>query len=228
MNKNKSVLLYNLYPLYNWKGLTDILLAKIPHKDIFVHINIPKRNPVKAIVAYRYLKKNEKVLKIFFSINLKSKGESTGFEVFRKKINFNNYEIVSYIHSKGSSRKRKNTQQIKDWTELLRYFIVERLDLAQRAFENDYFLFGVNLLKEHMIDRGANTMLPESKFHYSGNFVTLNLKELRKEFLNVKCSLNYYGVEAFWGSLCDIKKAYSVHQSNVDHYQEVYPQSIYK
>ncbi len=125
-------------------------------------------------------------------MNFKSKGESAGFDVFRKKIEFNNYSTASYINNKGSSPKRNNLQPIKDWVELLKYFIVEKLDLAQQAFKNGYFLYSVNPLKEHKNDRDGNPMFPESHFHYSGNFVTVNLKELRKEFLNAKCPSNYY------------------------------------
>ena len=228
MTSDKSVLLYNLYPLNNWRRITDLLLKDAPHDDIFAHINIPKRNPLEAIKAFQYLKKNNKIKKIYLSFNLKTKGESIGFDVFRKKVNFEAYAIVSYIHSKGSSRKRKNTQPIKDWTELLRYFIVERLDKARFAFEKGYYLYGVNLVEKHLSDKEGNEMFPESKFHYKGNFVTINLKVLRKEFLDTKCLAHYYGVEVFWGTLCEIDKAYCIHHSNVNHYQDVYPEKVYK
>jgi hypothetical protein len=228
MGNNNSVLLYNLYPLNNWRQITNSLLSKVPHDDIYVHINIPKRNPIKAYIAYYYLLNNKKVKEIFFSINLKSKGESTGFKVFRKNINFDNYKIATYVHSKGSSRKRKNTKPIKAWVELLRYYTIERLDLAKNAFQKGYLLFGVNLQNEHIKDKSDNIMFPETKFHYSGNFVTINLNYLRYEFLNNVCLSNYYGVEVFWGTLCSIEKAYCVHQSNVNHYEETYSESYYK
>ena len=143
-------------------------------------------------------------------------------------MDFKSYDLASYIHSKGSSRKRKDTQPIKDWTELLRYFVVERLDLAQKAFDNGYYMYGVNLLEEHMNDRAGNVMFPESKFHYSGNFVTINLKKIRNEFLTTHCRSHYYGAEVFWGTLCEIEKAFCVHQSKVNHYQDSYPGSNYK
>lgn len=228
MAANKSVLLYNIYPLNNWRQITDLMLTNVPHDDIIVHINVPKRNPISAFKAYRYLRSHKKFKNIYWSINFKFKGESIGFEVFRKNIDFKNYNIASYIHSKGSSRKRKDTQPIKDWTELLRYFVVERLDLAQKAFDNGYYLYGVNLLEDHMKDGAGNVMFPESKFHFSGNFVTINLKELREEFLTTNCRPHYYGAEVFWGTLCKLEKAFCVHQSNVNHYQDLYPSSEYK
>lgn len=101
-------------------------------------------------------------------------------------------------------------------------------DLAQQAFENGYYLYGVNHLKDHKNGRDGNPMFPECHFHYSGNFVTINLKELRKEFLNAKCLLNYYGVEVFWGTLYNTEKANCAHQSNVLHYVDIYPETNYK
>ena len=79
---------------------------------------------------------------------------------------------------------------------------------SQKAFDIGYYLYGVNLLEDHMNDHAGNVMFPESKFHYSGNFVTINLKELRNEFLTAKCRSHYYGAEAFWGTLCGTKKGF--------------------
>ncbi len=228
MAKDKSVLLYNLYPLNYWKQITDILLSNVVHNDIFVHINIPKRNPIQAFVAHRYLRKNKKVRGIYYSLNFKFRGESVGFEVLRKKIDFRNYDFASYIHSKGSSRKRKDTQPIKDWTELLRYFVVERLDLAVHAFEKGYCLYGVNISEKVLKDKEGFEIFPESKFLYQGNFVTINLKKIRNKFLASACRVHYYGLEMFWGSLCSFDQAYSAHQSTMDHYQEEYPPNKYK
>lgn len=228
MLPKKSILFYNLFPFHNWKKITDNLLRKVPHTDMVVHISIPKTKPLHAIKAYYYLKKNKKVKKIYCSINYKRKGESAGFEVFRKNVDFSKYDIATYVHSKGTSSKRKNVQPITDWTELLRYFVVERLDLAQRAFKNGYFLYGINVLEKHRNYADGTPWFPESKFHYSGNFVTINLNALKKEFLALNCRPHYYGVEVFWGALCSVNKAFSAHQSNVDHYTSAYPSDRYQ
>ncbi len=228
MSKYRSVLLYNLYPLNKWKEITDSLLAGLGHDDIIVHINIPKRNALAAIIAYNYVKKIRKVRDIYFSLNYKFKGESKGFETFRKFVDFDNYDVASYIHSKGTSRKRKDTQPIKSWTELLRYFVVERLDLAIQSFERGYYLYGVNLSEQVLKERDGSVISPDSNFLYQGNFVTINLNELREKFLTTKCKQHYYGLEMFWGSLCSINKAFEVHNSKVDHYNEVYLESNYK
>lgn len=226
--KHKSVLLYNLFPYYYWREVTDSLLSQVFHTDIIIHISIPKKKPLNAIKAYYYLKKRANVKKIYFSLNFKKKGESIGFEMFRKNVDFTKYTIATYMHSKGTSHKSKSAQPIKDWTELLRYFVVERLDLAQLAFKKGYYLYGVNLLKKHLEDADGKPLFPESNFHYSGNFVTINLDRLREVFLKTKCRPHYYGVEVFWGRLCKMEKAYCAHQSNVYHYTDVYPPQNYK
>lgn len=228
MSKYRSVLLYNLYPLNKWKEITDSLLAVVHHDDIIVHINIPKRNPIAAINAYRYVKKFEKLRGVYFSLNYKTKGESKGFETFRRVVDFDKYDIASYIHSKGSSRKRKDTEPIKSWTELLRYFVVERLDLAIQSFEQGYYLYGVNLSEQVLKKRDGSYISPGSNFLYQGNFVTINLNSLEKKFLITECKPHYYGLEMFWGCLCSVDKAFEVHNSQVDHYNEVYLGSNYK
>lgn len=228
MKYEKSVLLYNLFPKHSWKELTTQLLSNVNHSDIIVHISIPPKKPLNALMAYLLLRKNTRVNEVYFSLNSKKKAESKGFDVFRKKVDFSKYDIASYIHSKGTSKKYKKTYPIRDWTEMMRYFIIERLDLAQRAFEEGNFLYGVNLMEKHKNDQDGNPLFPESKFHYSGNFVTINLRKLRKEFLTTECGAHYYGVEIFWGLLCNIEKAYCVHQSDVYHYTDTYPSNLYR
>lgn len=228
MEKWRSVLLYNLYPLNRWKEITNSLLAVVNHYDIIVHINIPKRNPFAAISAYKYILQFKKVKGVYFSWNFKFKGESRGFNTFRRVVDFGGYDIASYIHSKGSSRKRKDTDPIKSWTELLRYFVVERLDLAIQSFENGYYLYGVNLSEQVLKGKDGVPISINSKFLYQGNFATINLDKLRNEFLTTECTPHYYGLEMFWGKLCSIDKAFEVHNSHIDHYNEVYSEENYK
>lgn len=225
MKTYRSILIYNLYPLFNWREITAKILATTPHDEIVVHISVPKRNPWQAVAAYRYLTSMHKVKKIYFSLNLKAKGESAGFNKIRAKYDFSKFNLATYTHSKGSSRKRKNTQPIRDWTEYLRYFMVERLDLTIEAFNDGLSLSGVNLVKGQMIKSDSEM---KSTFHFSGNFVSINLNKLREGFLTKKCSNSYYSVEAFWGTLCPVDSAYCLHQSTVDHYRQSYPPSAYR
>jgi hypothetical protein len=221
----RAVLLYNLYPKYFWRPITDKLLSNVPHDTIIVHVSMPVYAWIYQPYIKRYLKRFTKIERVLFSTNIKKKGESVGFDKMRKMISFDGYDIITYIHSKGSSRRRKNTIPIRDWTEMMRYFVVERLDLCKQAFANGYYLYGVDLSnylpEEHRIE------FPEVEFIYEGNFVSVNNKALGKQFLEAKCRPSYYGLERFWTRLCNKEKAYCVHYSNTDHYNKPYPHSMY-
>ena len=222
----KAVLLYNLFPRTIWKQVTSKILSHVPHDSIVIHVTMPFYAWLYIPFIKKYLKKFDKVDQIIFSPNYKKRGESIGFEKFRKKVSFENFDIITYVHSKGTSRKRKNTKPIEDWTELMRYFVVERLDLCEKAFNNGYYLYGVDL--SDIISRLKKYEGVDTKFLYQGNFVSLNKKLLGEKFLTTPCHAHYYGVERFWGNLCNMEKAFCVYYSNSDHYQFPYPPELYK
>jgi hypothetical protein len=222
----KSILLYNLFPKTIWKEVTSKILNNVPHDTIVVHVSMPFYAWLYLPFIRLYLRRFEKVETVLFSSNKRNHGESIGFEKFRKKVNFEKFDIISYAHSKGTSRKRKNTKPIEDWTELMRYFVIERLDLCKKAFENGYYLYGVDLTENFSRDKKYRNV--DTNFIYEGNFVSLNNKFLSDKFLSAPCVSNYYGVERFWGNLCAADKAYCVFRSNSDHYQFPFPGELYK
>jgi hypothetical protein len=226
INNMTAVLLYNLFPKTIWKQVTSKMLSNVPHDSIVVHVTMPWYAWIYKPLIKKYLKQFNKVDKILFSPNFKKRGESIGFERFRKDISFEEFDIISYVHSKGTSRKRKNTKPIEDWTEMMRYFVVERLDLCQKAFEKGYYLYGVDL-SNNVCDFPKYKGL-DTKFIYQGNFVSINNRILCDNFLSMPCYKNYYGVERFWGNLCDMEKAFCVYYSSSDHYQFPYPDELYK
>jgi hypothetical protein len=222
----KSILIYNLFPRTIWKDVTRKLLSNVHHDSIVVHVTMPHYAWLYKFYIRLFLMKFNKVDKVFFSINTRKRGESIGFNKIRRKVDFDSYDIISYIHSKGTSRKRKNTKPIKDWTEVMRYFVVEKLDLCKEAFNSGYYLFGINLSKN--LGKKDSILYPDTKFIYEGNFVSLNNRLLKNEFKNKPCRADYYGVERFWGSLCEMDKAFCAHQTNTDHYNFEYPDKEYK
>ena len=223
-----SLLLYHLYPRTIWKELTDKLLSDVPHDEIIIHIALPKRKFYQYFYVRKFCRKYEKVTAVYISLNKKKEGEAKGFNILRRKVDFSGYDIVSYMHSKGASRKRKLTVPIRDWTEFMRHFIVDRFDLCLEAFTRGYDLYGVNLSEKVYAKPDQKILFPECKFIYQGNFVTVNLKNLRQEFLTKPCIHHYYSLERFWGTLCPIEKAYSAFQSGVDHYTVPFPPSKYR
>ncbi len=220
----KAVLLYNLYPKTNWKAVTEKLLSHVPHDNIIVHVAMPWYAWVLQPGIKKFLSCFPKISIVIFSANIKGQGESVGFSKL-KKLPLNDYDIITYVHSKGTSKKSKHTGQIKDWTELMRYFVIERLDLCKDAFAKGYWLYGANLSRS--ISDEVKKKCPGARFHYSGNFVSMNNRTLGEKFISTECSKSYYGVEFFWGTLCEPGKAFCVHESNVDHYHDFYPPEKY-
>ncbi|NCO02251.1 MAG: hypothetical protein GW906_10540 [Epsilonproteobacteria bacterium] len=218
----KTLLFYNLYPKVNWEEITASLLKNVPHDEIIVHVTLPIFPLFRKRKVINELKKYPNIKQVLFSKNVKKEGESIGFEKLKKEVVLNNYSILTYVHSKGSSKKRKYTKEVKDWTELMRYFVIERLDLTKKAFAEGYYLYGVN------IREFGHKSIPTTPFHYSGNFVSINLTYLCEALHTVAYTKTYFGLEMFWGKLCSRDKAFSAHESNiVNHYEEEYPPEKY-
>jgi hypothetical protein len=219
----KSILIYNLFPKTRWKEITRSILGAVPHDSIAVHISLPPHYLPILTGIKEHLRDNfPKIHSIFWSYNSRKLGESRGFNVLRKHVDFSEFDIVTYAHSKGSSSKRKHTDPVRDWTELMRYFVIERHDLCTDAFEKGMELYGVNLQPVRRED------FPEITFHYSGTFVSCNLGRIREKFLSAPCAQNYFGVEMFWGSLTDLSHAACAHSSDVNHYDTCYPPARYR
>jgi hypothetical protein len=221
----KKILLYHLYPINNWKEITDGLLRNIPHNKVFVHISIPVKEEKQAIL-------NE--IKLFFNkykydISFVSSKNSVHPEVdailsFVEKRAYIGYEILTYMHSKGVSKPENSN--IKDWVEMMRYFIIDRMDICEKAFMKGYVTYGVNKSLVYTENPG----FINSTYFYEGNFVSINLTKIKDFDLQVikKIEKEYHGLEGFWGKLCKANLAYSPFNSGVNHYLSPFPEKIYK
>jgi len=222
----KSILLLNIYIINNWKTVIQNLLRNVPHDDIIVNISFDLRYIYRVPFAIVFLKINyPKIKKFYVTSNHAKYGEILGFNKMRLKYNYNKYNICTYMHSKGVTQP--NHQGISDWNELMRYFLMDGFDYAVESFRSGYSLYGVNLLRVDEKNAGKYAFR-HSDFIYRGNFVTLNLNNLRGKFTTIEVSEDYYSVEGFWGKLCSVEDAFCVHESGVSHYEELYPEWIYK
>jgi hypothetical protein len=227
-NNSSSVLLYNVYIKNNWKSVTLHLLKDIPHTDIFINVSIDWYNLFMLRSVIRFLKSIHKVKKIVITYNLRKLGEVRGFIKLKSCIPFYDYKVLTYLHSKGVTKPHNDN--VKDWVELMRYFIIEKYDLTIDAFNQGFDLYGINL---GLYDGVSEKYGPYkfSTFHYSGNFVSVNLNSLREKILHTEVDLDYFGVEGFWGKLTNVKVAYNAHNSGLrisNHYNEKYPELYYK
>ncbi len=226
--RNRTLLFYNLFPKTTWKEISNKILANVPHDEIIVHISLPtSRIFILPFVKNHLKKKFKKISIILWSFNNHRIGETRGFNLLRKKINLSRYSILSYAHSKGSSSVHKNTLPIQDWTELMRYFVVERLDLARKAFTAGAWFCGVNLSRNMHPDEKSRQTYPDTKFIFEGNFVSVNLDKVRDLITKVEPVNDYYGVERYWGKIADIDQCVSLHNSRVNHYVDRYTSENY-
>jgi hypothetical protein len=224
VNQNcmSKVLLFHIFPINNWQEVTARLLAFVPHDDIFVHVSLNQDEDIMRDHVSSFLQSFGKIRSIFFSQNT-AHAEVDAMAIFRAKIDLSQYSLFTYMHAKGVTRP--NDQNILDWVELLRYFIIDRMDLTLRAFERGYVMYGVN--KTAVADddwdfRGA-------RFFYAGNFVTVSLRDgMLGKVNNTALENEYYGLEGFWGKLCPDAAAYNAFHSRINHYLTPFPGKFYK
>jgi GR25 family glycosyltransferase involved in LPS biosynthesis len=116
---------------------------------------------------------------------------------------------ILYLHTKGISNN--NDQKIQDWTNMMLYFLIEKSNICIDHLKQ-YDAVGCNL--------STNTKTP----HFSGNFwwsKSSYIKSLPYLHNNIKH-------DAEWWILRNHTCKYiSIHNSNVNHYHELYPLSKY-
>ncbi|MDA9671674.1 hypothetical protein N9T87_00140 [bacterium] len=226
-NNKRSLLLYNLYPKNNWKKITQTIIENVPYHDsIMINVSLDKIDIFfqKKRLITKYLNNFNKVDKIIFSKNKKNSAEQIGFDNLRENIDYDAWDIITYTHSKGVTKP--NHSNIQDWVAMMRYFLIERHDLCINSFKNGYSLYGAQLrdYKYYKIRKHAYLF---SDYHYSGNFVSVNMNNLKKEFISTLCPEHYYGTESFFGKLCEKEKAYCVHSTKKSLYLNPYPKKNY-
>ncbi|HEY8933593.1 MAG TPA: FkbM family methyltransferase [Cyclobacteriaceae bacterium] len=213
----KKVLFFHIYPINHWRDVTRHLIGDIPHDDIFVHISLPFDSSIDKEAIDLFLSSFQKIKHVFYSVN-SPHPEVDAMDKFLEHVDLMQYSILTYMHSKGVTKP--DSQNIKDWTELMRYFIVDKMSLCERVFKRGYLLYGVNKTRESNF---------EADFFYAGNFVSLNLTpDTRKKIKSTPIERNYHGLEGFWGKLCKTSYAYNAFYSRIDHYTNPFPDSFYK
>lgn len=221
---NNTVLLLHVYLTNHWLSVCKKLLKNVPHDDVYVHVAYKTKFSLHYLLSKAFFRRLPKVRAVYYSLN-NHHPEKTALETFRLKIDWNKYSVLSYIHAKGVTKP--HNKNIKDWVELMRYFIMDRMDICQDAFKQGYKLYGTNL---NIYDASKARYGPfiHSDFHLSGNFVSLNLSLLRTSFLKSHIPDDYFGVEGFWGTLCDMSELYCPHSAPHDLYHHRYPSHLYK
>jgi len=118
-----------------------------------------------------------------------------------------NCEIL-YLHTKGVTN---NAPNIKDWTSMMLYFLVEKSNQCIEHLK-EYDAVGCNL--------STNTKTP----HFSGNFwwsTSSYIKTLPYVHTTTKHDAEWWILR---NHTCKYK---CVHNSNVNHYKQLYPSTLY-
>lgn len=212
-----KVLFFHIYPVNNWKEVTAHLLADVPHDDIFVHVSLPPGQHIDSLISDQFLLSFSRIKAVYYSPN-SAHPEADAMEKFLSHVNLSTYALLTYMHSKGVTKP--DSENVKHWTELMRYFIIDKMALCERVFRKGYLLYGVNRTDKSDFD---------ADFFYAGNFVSVNLTpDVITKIRQVPIEKNYHGLEGFWGKLCDRRRAYNAFYSRIDHYINPFPATFYK
>ncbi len=127
---------------------------------------------------------------------------------------FNECKIL-YLHTKGISYTKQNNSMlytnVTDWTNYMLYFLLDKHELC------------IDLLDIYDII-GCNYSEKPHK-HFSGNFWWADSKYIRK--LNkIKSNVRHDCEWYILGS--DNPNMYNIYSSNIDHYKDSYPSSMYE
>jgi hypothetical protein len=215
-----GILLYHIYPINHWQEITDILFQKLPFDKIVVHVSLPANDEGIRLELESYFKKYP-VNEILYSPN-SGTGEVDAMKRFISSVDLQEFDLLTYMHCKGVTKPANS--HIMEWTKLMRYFIIEKIDQCKKAFRRGFVTYGINKAIPNQQDEGFRG----SNFYYEGNFVSLNLKKVNlKKAVEEHLEHTYYGLEGFWGKLCSYKMGYAVFNSGVNHYLMAVPEKDY-
>ena len=119
------------------------------------------------------------------------------------------YNIL-YLHNKGISYNF-NYLEINDWIDMMLYFLIDKYDICLEKLLS-YDVVGSNYFNEPYR-------------HFSGNFWWA-----KSNYLNKITEINEYNVDKMEAEKLLFSynpKYYEMHNSNINHYQQIYPKDKY-
>lgn len=124
---------------------------------------------------------------------------------------FNNNTHILYLHTKGVSYDVEY-DYIRDWRNLMLYFLIDKYKFCLDVLDF-YDTAGCNLLVEP---------LP----HYSGNFWWANTNYINKNLQKLTNFDDRHDCE-FWLFGNENIKPFSLYETNINHYEDEFPEDIY-
>lgn len=206
-----KILLYHIYPINQWRDITEILFKELPFDKVVVHVSLPNDGSISKQELESYFQKYG-VHDFLYTAN-RGIGEVDAMINFVRSVEMKGFDILTYMHCKGVTKP--DNKHILSWTKLMRYFIIEKMDICKKAFKKGYVTCGINKSVPNQKDEGFHGC----SFFYEGNFVSLNLKKVDlKKAVEEHLEHTYYGLEGFWGKLCDYELGFTMFNSGINHY----------
>lgn len=227
-NNTNNILNKNNIPIYiyfhicligNWKEIVSNLLFKIENSGLYKYVD-----EIRCIILgdlinteiYSVLKQFDKDNKI--NIVLRDNNTNLYEKITINKLledsqsNIEKEAYVLYIHSKGVTKP--DNKFVYDWVNYMSYFNIYKFDNCFKKLEDPFIsAVGVNLIGQDV-----------NPLHYSGNFWWSKMSHIQ----NLKpITDNYYNSPEFW--ITSNRGNYiSLWNSNINHYQELYPFNLYE
>ena len=126
---------------------------------------------------------------------------------------------ILYLHTKGITHTGQALNNIKDWNNMMLYFLVEKYDECFQQLNKEYDTVGCNFF---IAANHVNYSYPD---HYSGNFWWSKASYINK--LHLLDEINVSKVYAEFWLFTSNPKYYCIHESCVDHYVAPYPMDKY-
>ncbi len=190
------------------------LLSKVIYSGLIDKLDLIVINNLGDNIGISNLDLSDDYVKKFHLINYSSNPlffEIPTINLIHSFSQFNPNVKVLYLHTKGTSYKELSPT-VADWINLLIYVNIERHDVCLRELD-EYDCVGCNYLT-----------YPEN--HFSGNFWWSKTDYICK--LDRIVQLIKHKTE-FWlcGNNSTHPKIKSLHDSNINHYHELYPSEKY-
>lgn len=126
---------------------------------------------------------------------------------------------ILYLHTKGV--RSGDDQKVNDWTDMMLFFLVKKYELCISKLNSGIQAVGCNY------NLNSTTYIYHAPKHFSGNFwwTNTNYTKILPQLIEKTENVVSYDAE-FWlcqnnPTICDL------HNSNINHYCELYPSTMY-
>jgi len=210
INNNNIYVYIHVCCLNNWKEIFNNIIHKIKDSGLY---EIVKEIRCGVLGDYDINIFNDPKIKIIGHSNNMSLYEPFTLNLLHEQSKNEDFKVL-YLHTKGVTQIQNiyKYNNVVDWVNYMHYFNIYKNSIC------------INLLNEH--DCIGVNLYDSPVLHYSGNFWWSKSEYIKKLQKNINCN-NYFSPE-LWISETRIGSYISLWYSNINHYEEKYPEENYK